>query len=146
MSSSAGEGGARPDGQLAAVAEAAGQRLRAETDTDWEAARTTSDALVAAASSAMAAGYQLSEIARAEAQGKDDVRNALRPETLKRVQRTGQGAREARIEHHHAIARAMRLGLSTREIAAAAGVTHGTVRAISARLAGGEEPESPAAE
>jgi hypothetical protein len=123
--------------ELAAVARAAGDRLRAETDADGNAAAAAGEALVTAATSAMAAGRSLSDIALAEARGKDDVRDALRGETLRGVERSGRRAREARIEHHQAIARAMRLGLSTREIAAAAGVTHGTVRAISNRLAGG---------
>ena len=83
----------------------------------------------------MSAGHSLSDITQAEARGKADVRNALRGDTLRNVERTGRRARETRMEHHEAIARAMRLGLSTREIATAADVTHGTVRAISNRLA-----------
>jgi len=49
---------------------------------------------------------------------------------------TGRSVRSAQSEHHRSIARAVRLGLSTRQIAAAAGVTHGTVRAITNRLSG----------
>jgi DNA-binding NarL/FixJ family response regulator len=128
---------------LSAVAEAAGARLRAETDGDAGSASSAADALLNTATSAMNAGYSLTEIAQAEARGKDDVRNNLRGDALKRVERSGRHAREAESEHHAAIARAMRLGLSTREIAAAAGVTHGTVRAISNRVAtrdpGGDE-------
>jgi DNA-binding NarL/FixJ family response regulator len=121
--------------ELAAVAEAAGARLRAETDADGDAARVAAELLMTAASAAMAAGHSLSEITRAEAQGQEDVRDGLRGDMLRSVERTGRRARETRMEHHQAIARAMRLGLSTREIAAAADVTHGTVRAISNRLA-----------
>jgi DNA-binding NarL/FixJ family response regulator len=123
--------------ELAAVAEAAGARLHAETDADKDAAQAAAEALVAAASAAMGAGESLSAIAEAEAHGKDAVRNTLRADTLRSVARTGHRARETRSEHHQAIARAMRLGLSTREIAAAAEVTHGTVRAISNRVATG---------
>jgi DNA-binding NarL/FixJ family response regulator len=90
--------------------------------------------------------HSLSHITQAEARGKDDVRDALRAETLRSVERSGRRARELRIEHHQAIARAMHLGLSTREIASAAGVTHGTVRAISNRLATGEAGDALAAE
>jgi hypothetical protein len=133
-------------GELAAVAKAAGDRLRAETDAKRKAAKTASDALVTAATSAMGAGHSLGDITEAEARGKEGVRGALRGDTLRSVERTGRRAREARLEHHRAIARAMRLGLSTREIAAAAGVTHGTVRAISARLASGDTAEGLAAE
>jgi hypothetical protein len=133
-------------GELAAVAKAAGDRLRAETDAKRKPAKAAGDALVTAATSAMSAGHSLGDITEAEASGKEGVRDALRPDTLRSVERTGRRAREARLEHHRAIARAMRLGLSTREIAAAAGVTHGTVRAISARLAGGDTAEALAAE
>jgi DNA-binding NarL/FixJ family response regulator len=120
--------------ELAAVAKAAGDRLRAETDGDARAAKAAADALLAAATAAMAAGHSLSDITEAEAHGKEGVRDALRPDTLRDVKRSGRRAREAKEEHHQAIARAMRLGLSTREIATAARVAHGTVRAIMNRL------------
>jgi len=51
------------------------------------------------------------------------------------VERTGQRARQLQAEHYQAIARATRLGLPMREVAQAAGVTHGTIRAINNRLA-----------
>ena len=122
--------------ELAAVARAAGDRLRAETDADADAAQAAAGALMTAATAAMAAGHTLSEITQAEARGKQAVRNALRGDALRTVERSGRRARDAGIEHHQSIARAMRLGLSTREIAAAAGVTHGTIRAISNRVSG----------
>ncbi|MBV9946425.1 MAG: hypothetical protein JOZ69_06235 [Myxococcales bacterium] len=125
------------EGELLAVAEAAGARLRAETDQDAEASRGAADALVSAASAAMAAGHSLTAIAQAEAQGKDTVRQALRGDALKLVERSGERARQMRAEHYQAIARATRLGLPMREIAQAAGVAHGTIRAINNRLAGG---------
>src|SRR5436305_4481328 len=106
--------------ELAAVARAAGDRLRAETDADDDAAKAAAEALVTAATAAMAAGHSLSDIAQAESRGKQDVREILRGDTLRSVERSGRRARETRMEHHQAIARAMRLGLSTREIAAAA--------------------------
>jgi DNA-binding NarL/FixJ family response regulator len=130
-------------GELATVAEAAGARLRAETDADAEAASAAAAQLVSAAGAAMGAGHSLSAITQAEARGQEEVRNALRGDMLRSVERTGRRARETRMEHHQTIARAVRLGLSTREIAAAADVTHGTVRAISNRLAaagGGGRP------
>ncbi len=123
------------EGELLEVAEAAGARLRAETDQDAEAERAAADALVQAASSAMAAGHPLSQIARAEAEGKETVRRTLRADALKLVERTGQRARQMQVEHYQAIARSTRLGLPMREIAQAAGVTHGTIRAINTRLA-----------
>jgi predicted transcriptional regulator len=124
------------EGELLAVADAAGSRLRAETDQDDEAARAAADALLQAAAAAMAAGRSLTEIAGAEAHGKETVRHALRADALKLVERTGNRAREMQLEHYRAIARSTRLGLPMREIAQAAGVTHGTIRAINNRLAG----------
>jgi hypothetical protein len=127
------EGSVPPE--VATVWRAAGERLRAETDEDFSAIERTSQELVNAATAAMGAGYSLTEIARAETRGKDEVRHELSGDALRRVERTGRQAREAQLEHHRSIARAMRLGLSTREIAAAANVTHGTIRAITNRLA-----------
>jgi DNA-binding NarL/FixJ family response regulator len=126
------------EGELLEVANAAGARLRAETDQDDEGAHAAKDALMRAASAAMAAGHALTEIARAEARGKEMVRHSLRADALKLVQRTGNRAREVQAEHYRAIARATRLGLPMREVAHAAGVTHGTIRAINNRLAGHE--------
>lgn len=133
------------EGPLVQVAEAAGARLRAETDEDADASRMSAEALTRAATSAMEAGYTLTEIARAEARGKDTVRQALRADALKLVERTGARARETQAEHYRAVARATRLGLPMREIAQAAHVTHGTIRAITNRLAArdsGAEGES----
>lgn len=129
------------EGELVTVAEAAGARLRAETDQDADASRGAAEALVSAASAAMAAGHSLTAIASAEAHGKETVRQALRGDALKLVGSTGEQARAMRAEHYQAIARATRLGLAMREIAQAAGVAHGTIRAINNRLASGSSPD-----
>ena len=55
--------------ELAPVAQAAGARLRAETDADGDAAKAAAEELVTAASAAMAAGRSLTEITQAEARG-----------------------------------------------------------------------------
>ena len=128
------------EGALFAVTEAGGARLRAETDQDGNAAQSAADELMRAASAAMAAGCSLAEIARAEACGKETVRRTLRADALKLVERTGNRAREMQAEHYRAIARATRLGLPMREIAQAAEVTHGTIRAINNRLASEASP------
>jgi DNA-binding NarL/FixJ family response regulator len=136
----------RPVGaELEAVEEAAGARLRAETEADANAAGVAAEALLAAATSAMAAGYPLGDIAQAETRGKARLRDELRDDALKLVERSGRSMRDAMVDHHQAIARAVRLGLSMREIALAAGVTHGTIRAISNRLVG-KEPAGDVAE
>lgn len=129
----------RPLGEeLGAVEEAAAARLRAETEGDRDGAGVAAEALVAAATAAMSAGYSLREIAQAEERGKEHLREGLRGDALKRVERSGRHMRDAGVEYHRAIARAVRLGLSMREIAQAAGVTHGTIRAISNRLVGAD--------
>ena len=125
--------GAEPGHELAAISRAAGDRLRAETEADEEAVKRASEELLAAATTAMTAGCALGDIAAAEIQGQRDVRDELRGDALRRVERSGERARQARIDHHGEIVRSIRLGLSTREIAAAAGVTHGTIRAIGNR-------------
>ena len=120
--------------ELAAVAEAAGSRLRAEVVADPDQEDAARQELLGAATTAISAKYSLTEIAQAEARGKERVRRELRADALRRVERTARQAREAEAEHRRAIGRAIRLGLSMREIASAAGVTHGTIRAIGHRL------------
>jgi DNA-binding NarL/FixJ family response regulator len=136
MSTSQQDSDAVLEGELLSVADAGGARLRAETDEDAEAARTAAEGLMRATASAMAAGHSLTEIARAEARGKESIRRTLRADALKLVERSGHRARESQAEHYRAIARATRLGLPMRDIAQAAQVTHGTIRAINNRLAG----------
>ena len=127
------EGGERRMVELSAIADAAGTRLRADTEEDQEAARAAAERLLGAVTAAMGAGCPLGEIAAAEARGQDVVRHELRSEALERVENSGRRARDAQADHHRAIARAVRLGLSTREIAVAAEVTHSTIRSISNR-------------
>ncbi|MGZ6564936.1 MAG: hypothetical protein ACXVH1_36275 [Solirubrobacteraceae bacterium] len=58
--------------------------------------------------------------------GEDRARDELRTDILRRVERAANRKREADIDCDQAIDRAARLGLSHREIATAAQVTHGT--------------------
>ena len=123
------ESGERRMAELSGIADAAGSRLRADTAEDHDAARSAGERLLAA----VTAAYPLGEIAAAEARGQDEVRHELRTDALERAERSGHHAREAQADHHRAIARAVRLGLSTREIAVAAQVTHSTIRSINNR-------------
>jgi hypothetical protein len=61
------------------------------------------------------------------------ARRALSTDVLRHVTRAAKRKREADSEYDQGIARAGRIGLSHREIATAAEVSHGTVRAILAR-------------
>ena len=121
MSENAGRAIAEPP--LDAVANACAACLRAETDENRNAADEAQERLMSATTTAMRAGIPLREISAAEQRGRNAVRDELRSGTLKRVERTGRQVREAETTHHAAIARAMHLGLSTREIAQAVGAS-----------------------
>jgi DNA-directed RNA polymerase specialized sigma24 family protein len=73
------------------------------------------------------------------------ARRELSGDVLRQLARAAKRKREADREYEQAIARAGRLGLSHREIAAAAEVSHGTVRAILTRATAslnGNEPQA----
>lgn len=124
-----------PTEPLAAVAAMAAALLRADADDDSAGVQTAAEAVRNAAMAAIAAGHSLRDVARAEEEGQETVRNELRADALRRVDRAGQRMRDAEDAWHAAISRAMRLGLSAREVAQAAGVKHGTIRAITGRRA-----------
>ena len=123
---------------LEAVAQAAAARRLAETDED---------ARIAVSPRATHArdnrGDEVADSAPRDHRGgkhaaRREVRTQLRGDTLKKVERARRHVRDAEAAYHAAIGRAVRLGLSTRDIAHAADVTHGTIRAITARSDGGE--------
>lgn len=120
--------------ELEAVALAADLRLRAETEASDHDAHERQQALVDAASTAIAAGMSLSAIAQAEQIGHARSRRELGSELLRRVERTARRSREAQAEYEQTVARAARLGLAHRDIAAAAQIAHGTIRAIITRV------------
>jgi len=76
------------------------------------------------------AGAALGAIAAAEQAGHARARDELGPDALKRITRAARRRREADAEYEHEITRGDRIGLTHREIAAAADIAHGTVRAI----------------
>ena len=120
--------------ELEAIATAAADRVRAHADAsadDSELQRRVAEA----ASAAIAAGAALGAIAAAEQAGHARARDELGPDALKRITRATRRRREADTEYEQEILRGDRLGLTHREIAAAAEVAHGTVRAILARTA-----------
>lgn len=102
-------------------------------DEDREREHGPGSSVPAAAKAAIAAGMPLAAIADAERVGQIRARRELSHDVLRRVERAAGRKREADDEYAHAITRAARLGLPHREIAAAAHVAHGTVRAIVAR-------------
>ena len=122
--------------ELEAIAHAAARRLQARADENPAAIDDAHQTLLAAANAAMHAGHTLSAIADAERHGERAARDEVGSDALKRVERTARKARDARAEHEQAVLHAIRLGLSTRDVAQAATVTHGTIRAITVRAAG----------
>ena len=133
--------------ELEAIAAAAHDRLHAQAGQDLAAERR--------GAAARRRGGQRRDHGRGGA-GRDRRsrahRGAARPrragrEVLKQVARTAKRKREADSEYEQAVTRAGRLGLSHREIAAAAQVSHGTVRAILTRAtpsANGDQPQTAA--
>lgn len=123
--------------ELQAIADAAHDRLHAQTGQDPSAIDQTARRVADAASAAIATGARLSAIADAERAGELRARQELSTDVLRHVARAAKRKREADTEYEQAITRAGRLGLSHREIAAAAQVSHGTVRAMLARATSG---------
>ncbi|MGA8339777.1 MAG: hypothetical protein WB761_33885 [Solirubrobacteraceae bacterium] len=120
-------------GELEEIATRAAERLRALTDGDVEREADLQRRVGEAASRAIAAGLLLSAIADAERIGQGRAREELGPDLLRRVERAARRKREAEHEYEQVVVRAARLGLAHRDVAAAAQVAHGTVRAITAR-------------
>jgi DNA-binding NarL/FixJ family response regulator len=142
-----GDGALPPE--LEAIAAAAHDRLHAQAGQDLPAEQDAHRRVAEAASAAITAGAALGAIANAERTGELRARHELSTDVLRQVTRTAKRKREADAEYEQAVSRAGRLGLSHREIAAAAQVSHGTVRAILTRAtpsANGDQPQTPVAD
>ena len=116
--------------ELEAIAAAAADRLRGEIAGTDQHEPETHHAVAQAASAAIAAGVPLGAIADAERLGQQRAREELRPDVLRQIARR---KRETELEYEQAVIRGVRLGLSHRELAGAAQISHGTVRAVIAR-------------
>jgi hypothetical protein len=119
--------------ELEAIAIAAADRLRAEADTNTTNHDELQRRVAEVASAAIGAGAALGAIADAERVGQARARGELGPDALKRIARASRRRAEADAEYEQEILRAGRIGLTHREIANAAEVAHGTVRAILTR-------------
>ena len=119
--------------ELEAVIVAAEQQLRALAGENPLDAGPLAQALADAATAAIASGHPIAAIAQAEQRGQQQARTALSRELLARVERSARRRREAEHDLHQAIARAARLGLPQRDIASAAQLAHGTIRAVLTR-------------
>lgn len=87
----------------------------------------------AAARAALDDGHQIAAIAAAQAEGERVARERVGAQVLRLVERSAKKMRESTEEYERAIAQATRLGLAARDIAAKAGVSHGTVAAVARR-------------
>ena len=125
--------------------EIAAERLRAEADPQSNNQAELQRRVGEAASAAIGAGAALGAIADAERVGQARARAELGSDALKRIARASRRRREADAEYEQEILRAGRIGLTHREIANAAEVAHGTVRAILARTETdlGQAPSTP---
>ncbi len=141
MSADAAEQPLAPE--LEAVATAAEQQLCTMATEEPTNADHLGQALADAATAAIALGHPIAAVADAEQRGQHRARAALSRELLTRVQRAARRRREAEHDLHRAIARAARLGLAHRDIATAAQVAHGTIRAILTRTNGETTPAPP---
>jgi hypothetical protein len=119
--------------ELEAIATAAAERLRAQTDGDPQREAQLQRSVAETASVAIGAGLSLGTIADAERIGQSRVREELGRDVLRAVERAAGRKREADHAYERAVVRAGRLGLAHRDVASAAQVAHGTVRAILAR-------------
>jgi len=132
-------------GELEQIASAAAERLRALVAGDAEREVELQRRVGEAARRGIAAGLSLAAIADAEQIGQARAREELGPQLLRRVERAARRKREAELEYEEAIVRAGRLGLVHRDVAAAAQVAHGTVRAIIARTQAASGERAPSA-
>jgi DNA-binding NarL/FixJ family response regulator len=137
--------------ELEALVQAARERLCAELDHNEDEIRERDRAVVHAAGAAIAAGMSLSSVAQAEQTGQARARRELGGELLLRVERTARRSREATAEYEQTVARAARIGLAHRDIAAAAQIAHATIRSIITRTSDtttvvNEPPEPPSSE
>jgi DNA-directed RNA polymerase specialized sigma24 family protein len=107
--------------------------MRAQTDGDRQREAQLQRSVTEAASLAIGAGVSLTAIADAERIGQRPVREEMGREVLRAVERAAGRKREADHEYERAVVRAGRLGLAYRDVAAAAQVAPGTVRATLAR-------------
>lgn len=119
--------------ELEAIAAAAADRLHGEVTATDHDQQQLHQAVAQTASAAIAAGLPLAAIADAERTGQQRARDELRPDVLRQIARSARRRRETELEYEQAVIRGARLGLGHRELAGAAQVAHGTIRAIIAR-------------
>jgi DNA-binding NarL/FixJ family response regulator len=114
--------------EVRAAAEAA-LEARATGDGSEAQARRA----LTAARAALDGGHPIAAIAAAEAEGERVARERVGAQVLRSVERSAKKLRDATEEYERTVVQAVRLGLAARDIAARAGVSHGTVAALARR-------------
>lgn len=97
--------------------------------------RDAAGGLQAAARTALDGGLSISAIARAEGDGERAARERLGGQVLRVIERTAKKLRDVTAEYEDVVVKGVRIGLPARDIAARAGVSHGTVTALARRQA-----------
>jgi hypothetical protein len=119
--------------ELEAIATAAAEVVHSQAAEGSDGTEELQKRVREAAGAAIASGAELDAVAQAQRIGQARARRELGSDLLRRVERVAKRRREIEIEYEDAIRRAARVGLPHREIADAAQVAHGTVRAIITR-------------
>ena len=119
--------------ELEAIATAAAEVIRSQAAEGHDDIEELQKRVRQAAGSAIAGGADLDAVAQAQRIGQARARGELGGDLLRRVERVAKRRGEIEHEWEDAIRRAARVGLPHRDIASAAKVAHGTVRAIVAR-------------
>jgi DNA-binding NarL/FixJ family response regulator len=119
------------DGLLDEVRTAAEAALEARATGDRSEAQARR--ALTAARAALDGGHPIGAIAAAEAEGERAARDRVGGQVLRSVERSAKKLRDASEEYERTVVQAVRLGLAARDIAARAGVSHGTVAAIARR-------------
>jgi DNA-binding NarL/FixJ family response regulator len=114
--------------EVRAAAEAALEARASGEETDEPARRA-----LTAARAALDGGHPISAIAAAEAEGEHAAREHVGTQVLRTVERSAKKLRDTTEEYERTVVQAVRLGLPARDIAARAGVSHGTVAAVARR-------------
>ncbi len=119
-----------------------------EAQATGEASAEPTARKLSAARAALDGGHSIAAIAAADADGERAARERVGGQVLRLVERSAKKMRDSTEEYERAIVQATRLGLPARDIAAKAGVSHGTVAAVGRRHAQADTtpPEAAAQE
>lgn len=126
--------------ELEAVSVAAYERAAATVEDHAQEIAAATAGFAQAAGAALLAGATVADIADAERSGMARAKAELGKDLLRAVSQAARRRREVEATYQATIRRAARL-YSHRDLAEAAGVAHGTIRALLQRASGDETAE-----